>query len=157
MAEQTEKAPQSVAVWDPWQQLERLQDEFDRLWGTQLFTRRGPGLAKLSDWRPRCDVFEDGNELVVKAELPGVKREDIEVELDDGMLTIKGSRKEEKEVKEEHYHRMERSSGSFYRQIPLPGAVSSATVKATHKDGVLEIRVPKPAPEPSKATKITVG
>jgi len=155
MAEQAEPT-KTVAAWDPWQQLERLQDEFDRLWGSQVFPRRGPGMPKLSDWRPRADVYEDGNELVVKAELPGVKREDIEVNVEAGVLTIRGTRKDEKEIKEEHFHRMERSSGSFFRQIPLPGVVSADAIKATHKDGVLEIRLPKPTPEPPKGKTIPV-
>ena len=72
------------------------------------------------EWRPSVDVFEDGNDLVVQAELPGVKREDIVVELDDDVLIIRGSKSEAKEVKQEHYHRMERSSGTFQRRIPLP-------------------------------------
>lgn len=157
MAEQSEQSSRQVAVWDPWRQLERLQDEFDRLWGGPLFSWRRPAFTRAAEWRPRCDVYEDGGDLVVKAELPGVKKEDIQVELDEGVLTIRGSRKEEKEIKEDQYYRMERASGTFFRQIPLPGPVKADQIKANYKDGVLEVRLPKPAPEQPKATRIPVG
>jgi HSP20 family protein len=108
--------------------------------------RRGlmPAAAGLA-WTPDVDVFERDGRLVVRADLPGVKREDVDVHVEDGVLVIRGSRKEEHEVKEEGYHRMERVQGSFARRIQLPDGVRPADVAASFKDGVLEVVVPRPA------------
>jgi HSP20 family protein len=108
-------------------------------------------------WTPRVDIFEEGNELVVKAELPGVKKEDMEVTLEGDTLIIRGERKQEKEVKEDHYYRKESSYGSFSRQFTVPAGITSADIKASYKDGILEVRLPKPAQPESAKTTIPVS
>jgi len=136
----------------------RLPDEIDRLfrdlWG-DLLPAREEWLAPVGVTFPVVDVYESNGELVVKAELPGMKREDIDVSYRDGMLTIQGERKEEKEVKEGNYHRRESAYGAFKRVIQLPYEVKAEDAKATYKDGVLEIRFPK-LEEKEKGTKIQI-
>lgn len=149
--------------WDPFTQFETLQDEMQRIWGQTwpLVPRplSGP-LRRLSlapgSWVPTMDVFEQDGSLVVKAELPGVKKEDIDVKLEHGDLVIRGARREEREVKEEEYYRLERSRGSFYRRIPLPFDVQSEQITADFTNGLLEVRVPRPAQELPAPKKIEV-
>jgi len=101
-----------------------------------------PFAATETFWAPALEVFEKGNELFVKAELPGLKKEDVTLDITDSELTIKGERKMEKEEKEKGYYRTELSYGSFYRSIPLPEGAKIDLAKATMKDGVLEVRLP---------------
>ena len=135
----------------PFDMFETLQEEMARLWGQawplSLFpiSRRLAELAPgTPTWTPRVDVYEKDGSLVVKAELPGAKKEDIAVTLDDGELVIRGEKKAESEVKDEHYYRMERSYGSFYRRLRLPFEASAESIQATYTGGILEIRIPKP-------------
>lgn len=134
--------------WDPF---EELRQEMARIWGMggtmfpwapATLQRR---LGRETPWAPSIDVYEKDNALIVKAELPGVKKEDVQVTLDDGDLVIRGERKAEHEVKEQDYYRMERSYGSFQRRLPLPFDVKPEQVTANFKDGVLELRIPRPA------------
>jgi HSP20 family protein len=131
------------------QEMGRFFDRDYWPWPAARFFREGA-------WAPRIDVYEEGNELVVRADLPGVKREEVQVTVDGDQLVLRGERKEEKEIKEERYYRSERSYGSFYRSITLPGAVDPKDIKAQLRDGVLEVRVPKPAPEKAAGTAIPV-
>jgi len=149
---------------EPLEMFEALQDEMTRLWsqtwpfGGMPFSRRmGQLFQAPAIWSPRVDVFEKDNSLVVKAELPGTRREDIEVTLDRGDLMLRGERKAESEVKEEHYYRMERSYGSFYRRLPLGFDADPTKIVATFVDGVLEVRIPKPTEVETKAQKIQVS
>jgi len=105
---------------------------------------------------PEMDIFEDGNDVVVKAEMPGMKKEDIEVNLTDDTVTVSGEKKKEEKVEKKDYYRVERSYGSFSRSFRLPKEVQSDKAKATFKDGVLEIRVPKTAEAISKEKKLTI-
>jgi len=149
--------------WDPFTQFESLQDEMQRIWGQTwpLVPRplSGP-LRRLSlapsTWVPTIDVFERDGSLVVKAELPGVKKEDIDVKLEHGDLVIRGERREEREVKEDEYYRLERGRGSFYRRIPLTFDVQSEQITADYTNGLLEVLVPRPAREPPAPKKIEV-
>lgn len=102
------------------------------------------------------DVYEKDNALFVKAELPGLKKEDVQVEVEGEDLVIRGESKTESEVKDGDYYRSERSFGSFYRRLPLPAGVTSEQIQATLKDGVLEVRVPKPTEAAPEVKKITV-
>jgi HSP20 family protein len=102
------------------------------------------------------DVYHQNGDLVVKAELPGVQKDDIEITLDAGYLVIRGQRKEENEAKEEDYYRMERSYGTFYRRLPLPAEVQADQVQASFADGVLQIRLPQAATPKPEAKKITI-
>jgi HSP20 family protein len=150
----------ALARWYPIDVFEALQDEMDRFWRRlspelpvtprSRFRRgSGPGTA----WAPRIDVYDRDNAIVVKAELPGIKKEDVQVELADGVLVIRGESKAESETKGEQYYRMERSIGSFYRRLPLPFEAKPEQVQANLTDGVLELRITRPAemkPEPQK-------
>ena len=105
---------------------------------------------------PSVDIFEEGEDLVMKAELPGIRKEDIDVRLTDGMITISGEKKNEDEIKRKDYYKWERSYGSFCRSFELPAEVQKNKVKSTFKDGVLEIRMPKSPEAIQKEVKIKV-
>jgi HSP20 family protein len=153
-----------TAAWDPIKRLEEMRAEMARLWGEAWpfgpWTTAAP-LRRLvpapTAWAPRVDAFEKDGQIVVKAELPGMKREEIEVAFEEGDLVVKGERKAESEIKEEDYYRLERSHGSFYRRIPMPEGTDPARISATYHDGVLEVRVPLPAGATRQATKIPIS
>jgi HSP20 family protein len=127
-------------------EMERLFDRFlEPAWSE---------MPTVGDWAPTVDVSEDKDAVTVKAELPGVEQKDIAVSLQDGVLTIKGEKRAEKEEKDKRYHRVERSYGAFYRSIQLPSTVDAGKVAATFKDGVVTITAPK-APE-AKGTMIPI-
>jgi HSP20 family protein len=130
-----------------------LEGEMERFWRGpwSIWTTPMPRPFGATAWAPRMDVFEKDDTLVVKAELPGLKKEDVQVELAGRDLIIRGESKAEKEIKEEDYVRSERTFGSFYRRMPLPTGVTPDQVQATLTDGVLEVHVQRPAeakPEP---------
>jgi HSP20 family protein len=106
---------------------------------------------------PSVDIFAEGEDIVVKAELPGMKKEDIEVSMSDNTMTISGEKKQEEKVEKKNYHRVERSYGSFTRSFRLPAEVQMDRAKASYKEGVLEIRVPKSEEAKAKEKKIPVG
>jgi HSP20 family protein len=108
------------------------------------------------EWAPSVDVAETDEEIVVTAELPGIKQEEVDISIADNVLTLKGEKKEEKEVKEKNYHRIERSYGSFQRSISLPTGVDAGKAKATYKDGILCVTVPKVEEAKPKQIKIDV-
>lgn len=105
---------------------------------------------------PTVDIFEDGNSVVVKAELPGMKKEDIEVNISDDIITISGEKKSEDKVEKKDYYRLERSYGSFTRTLQLPAETRTEDAKASFRDGVLEVRIPKTETAVQKVKKITV-
>lgn len=151
------------ARWAPGELLAQMQAEMDRVFGERWpfaglpFARPLRRLMELpTAWTPRVDVYEQEGALVVKAELPGIRKEDVEVAIGEGNLIIRGERKAEAEVKEEHYYRMERSFGAFYRRLPLPEGVKTEAIEATFTDGVLAVRVPKPAARPAEPTRIAI-
>lgn len=131
---------------------------FDRI--ARGFTPRAlrlwPRLWASEEWLPEVDVFERNGKIVVRADLPGMKREDIQVTVEGDLLTIKGHREEEKEVKEEHYYCSERSTGEFSRTMRLPEGVGVEGVEAKYEDGVLEVTVPRPAAPKLEAKNVTV-
>ncbi len=138
-----------ISIWNPFAELERIRKEFDRLFDEMTVTETEKVFA------PVVDVYETDSELVIKAEIPGAKKEDIEVSIKDNAVHIKGEKKEEKEEKTETVHRVERFYGRFERMIPLPTEVDTEKAKAEYKDGVLEIRIPKT--ETSKERKIQIS
>lgn len=149
--------------WDPFRELESLRREieriFDEVFERTPFFRRGMEIEPIEEyeraWSPACDVYETDKEIVVKANLPGVSKDNVEVIVTEDAITIKGQAKEETEVKEKNYYRRELNYGAFQRVIPLPLAVKSDEAKATFKDGILEIRVPKQEVSP-KGRKINI-
>jgi HSP20 family protein len=154
---------------DPFGALRQVASEFDRVfdepfWPSFNWPFRGFLAPRTTAWSPGIDVFERDNRLITKIDLPGLKKEDVKVEVTDGWLTIFGERKNEVEEKKENYYRCEREFGNFYRAVPLPENVKFEDVKATFTDGVLEVSVPltvkvEPKPrnveieEPAKAAK----
>jgi HSP20 family protein len=159
------KAEQRPArMRDVFDMFDQFQREMGRMWGdmSPLFPRPiSRALGRPSDaattWAPRMDVYEKDGHLVVKAELPGVKNEDIKVTLRDRGLIVEGERKTEHEVKEEDYYRSERAYGRFYRYLPLDFEVDANKVKATCKDGVLEVRIPRPAQPEASGKSIPIS
>ncbi|HEV2128270.1 MAG TPA: Hsp20/alpha crystallin family protein [Thermomicrobiales bacterium] len=148
--------------WDPFAMFTELEAEMDRMFGQRLPAflpiRRYTG-ALGEGWAPSTDVFEKDGDIVVKAELPGVRKDDINVSVEQGSLVIKGERTAEEEVKEENFYRSERFTGAFYRRFPLPQGVDEDKSTADYTDGVLEVHVPKPGGEAAKpeARKIQVS
>jgi len=137
--------------------LDRLMEDMWRRPFPSVFGRdRWLPVRPLGIRMPSLDVYEEKDSVVVKAELPGMKKEDIEVNLTGENLTIKGEKKEEKEVKEDDYYRRERSYGSFLRSVDLPCEVKSGEIKASFKDGVLEIRMPKTEEAKKKAVAVKI-
>jgi HSP20 family protein len=139
--------------WDPLRELFSLRNEIDRMFD-RFFAPIEFGTEELV-WTPSIDMYETDKELVVKAELPGLTSKDVDITLTDDTLTIKGEKKEAEEVKSENYYRKETRYGAFHRVIQLPTPVKKEDVKATFKDGVLEIRLPK-AVEETRGIKIKV-
>jgi len=114
----------------------------------------GPAFFKMDDISPSVDIFEEGDNVVVKAEIPGISKDDLNVSISENTLTLSGEKKQEEKVDKKNYHRVERSYGSFCRSFRLPANVNSNKVEASFKDGVLEIKMPKT--EESKQKKITI-
>jgi len=144
----------ALVRWDPARELDTLQGDVNRLFDS-FFGRRGDATAGARRWVPAMDLVETGDSLVLRADLPGMDRDDIEVEVKDGVLTVSGERKAEHETEREGYHRVERSFGRFSRSLGLPRGVDPGAVTASFERGVLEVRLPKP--EERKATRIEIG
>ena len=138
----------------PRREVERFQDEISRVFENFFPFMWDRPSAYPAEWEPNVDVTETENEVIVEAELPGMKKEDVQVSLDDDTLVIRGERKREQKKEEGRYHSTERYYGSFYRSLKLPTNVQSENVEANFKDGVLEIVLPKR--EEVKAKKIDV-
>jgi len=113
-------------------------------------------MSAMQEIMPDVDIFESDGDVVVKAELPGMKKEDIEVTLSDGTITISGEKKQEEAIKKKDYYKVERSYGSFCRTFSLPAEVKTDKVKSTFKDGVLEVRIPKSEAAKSKEVKVKI-
>jgi HSP20 family protein len=133
-----------------------LQDEVNRLF-EDSFTRERSGHADLATWAPPVDIYETENELVVKAELPDFQEKDIDVRIANNMLTIRGERKFEKDVKEENYLRIERACGSFMRSFSLPNTVSPENIRADYRNGVLTLHMAKREESKPKQIKVSVA
>jgi HSP20 family protein len=137
--------------WDPFTMFNDLEGEMDRMFGSRfpfmqpLFRGAGRQGRSGQGWAPSADIYEKDGNLVVKAELPGVDRNDVSVSVESGDLVIQGERKSDDEVNEENYYRMERFSGSFYRRFTLPEGVDEDKITAEYKDGVLHVQIPKPS------------
>jgi HSP20 family protein len=137
----------------PWGGMTGLTQEMDRVFD-HFFESRWEELPALGDWVPKVDVSETKDAVVVKAEVPGMEAKDLQASLQENVLTITGEKRQEKEEKDERYHRVERSYGSFTRSMRLPAGVDSGKVNAAFKNGVLTVTLPKTAA--AKATPIPV-
>lgn len=160
MADQKQTAMATRDARDPFSLLRQMTSELDRAFDDPFFNVRWPSLRlpamATSGWAPRVDVFEREGRLVTKVDLPGVKKEDVSVQVTDGQLALSGERKHETEETKDNVYRSEREYGSFYRAVPLPQGVKLEDVKATFADGVLEVSVPLPTQPEAKVRKVEI-
>jgi HSP20 family protein len=162
MAAEKSKTKKEVAPYQP-PRLPMMFDEadrmFNRFFGRPFGLMRWPKMLwpeELDAGFPSVDIFEENNSVTVKAEMPGVKKEDLDVNVTEDAITISGEKKKEEKIEEKDYYRYERSYGSFSRTLPLPAGVQSGKAKARFKDGVLEIKVPKSPAAVKKEKKIPI-
>ncbi len=149
----------AIVRWEPFRELLSTQDRFNQLFNqtfSQVFGSEGRELGK-SVWAPAVDVYETNNNLVFKAELPGIDPKDVDVRVENGTLTISGERKVEKDVNEGNYHLVERSHGSFVRSFNLPPTINIENVTAEYKDGILTLNMAKREEAKPKSIKIQVA
>jgi HSP20 family protein len=146
-------------TWDPFREIEEMRNQFTRLLGDRRPLRRDGGseALELTDWLPPVDITEDSKEYTVKAELPGLTKENVKVTVEGGVLEITGERKEEKEEKDKKHHRIERSYGSFRRSFTLPEDSSGEKVTADFKDGVLKVHLAKDQTAKTKSVEVKVS
>jgi HSP20 family protein len=146
-----------LARWNPFRELEDMQGRLNRLFGEPSIARTGENGMSFSGWSPAVDVQETDQEYLIKADLPDVKKEDVKVELLDGMLTIEGERQQEKEEKGKTFHKIEREYGKFLRRFAMPSEVDASKVQADFKNGVLNVHLPKSATAKPKAIDVKVS
>lgn len=139
--------------WDPMREMDTMRDRMNALFDN-FFSRKAEPEEGLWGWSPAVDLYEDDSKYVVKAELPGVDKDKIQINLTGRVLSLSGERSDEKELKEEKVYRRECSYGRFERTFTLPAEVDPDSIKAEYKDGVLKIEVPKP--EEQKPKQISV-
>lgn len=145
----------ALVRWDPFRDIITLRERMDKMFEDSLSRFRISEEETMPTfWSPAVDIYETDENIVLKAELPGVDKKEVTVEVKDNTLVLKGERSREKEVKEENYHRVERSFGTFMRSFSIPVSVKQDQVKAKFKDGVLEVTMPKS--EESKPNQVKV-
>ena len=142
----------SLIRWDPFRDVMSLQERMNRLFSDTL--ARGSSEESTGTWAPPVDIYEDGEKLVLKAELPGVRKEDLEVKVENNVLTLQGERRQEKDVKSEHFHRVERTYGTFVRSFTLPAGMVTDQIRAEFRDGVLTLTLPKAEEAKPKLIKV---
>ena len=138
--------------WEPFDELATLRSRMDQLWSRMA----APGEPGLASWTPTTDVLETKDEIVIKSELAGVDEKDVDVQIDSGVLTIKGEKKAEQETDEKGYRRIERSYGTFLRSFTLPADVEGEKISAAFANGVLEVHMPKKAGAKPRSVKVDV-
>jgi HSP20 family protein len=143
----------TLTMWSPWRELARAQEEQSRLLEDRFVFRAGESLG----WTPATDIYEDEEGLTLKFELAGVEPKDVDIRFENGVLTIKGDRKLEKEEKKENYHRVELAYGAFNRSFSLPATVDAEKIAAESKLGVLVVRLPKKAEAKPKSIQVKVN
>jgi HSP20 family protein len=146
--------------WEPVRELQTMQNEMNRLFNTFFdspSTGANGGHAPLRRWIPAMDVVETADHFVLRADLPGISENDVNIELDDNVLTISGQRRSEHESRNEGYYRVERASGSFSRSLTLPEGVDADGIQASFDSGVLEVKIPKPEQQKPRKVQISLG
>lgn len=136
----------TLARWEPFAELGELRSQFDRVFGD---------LLDGSGWAPAIDVVRDNGDLVIRADVPGIKPEEVKIEVEDGILTVSGEHEEKKEEKDKRFLRRERRYGSFSRSVALPEGVEAKKIKARTRDGVVEVTVPLPKEAAKEKIQIT--
>lgn len=148
----------SMVRFDPFRDLATMQDRINRIFGDAYTRRFDDDLTQRGEWFPPVDIYENANqEIVLKAELPGISREDIDLRVENNTLTLRGERKRDTEVKQEQYHRIERSYGSFSRSFSLPSRIDTEKVRADFKEGVLSIVLPVKAEAKPRQIEVAVN
>lgn len=145
----------SIIKYDPFRELRNLQDEMNRLFNVNFAGKFNQEDMASSGWTPSVDIYESEGEIVLEAELPGMKRDDFEVSIENNIITLKGEKNFEKSEESDSYHRVERAYGSFTRSFSLPRSVSAENTKADFSNGILRVSLPKK--EEAKARKIKVA
>jgi HSP20 family protein len=145
----------AIVRWDPFRDVAALQDRINRIFNESFGRSRDlDDDVSLYDWRPPVDIYETATGIVLKVELPGVNKDDVSVEVKDNVLTLKGERLVDPEIKDEHYYRKERSFGKFNRSFSLQEPIKPDLIKASFKEGVLTVEIP--TPEEEKPKQVTV-
>lgn len=145
----------AMTRWDPFRDLVSLQDRMNKLFEDSLArSNTADQEMTMGAWTPAVDIFETSDEVVLKADLPGVEKQDIDLRIEHNRLTLRGERKFLKETTQEDYHRIERSYGTFSRSFQLPFSIDQDRISAEHQDGVLEVHLPKK--ESSDPTQLKV-
>jgi HSP20 family protein len=146
-----------LTPWDAFRELSRIRHEMDRLWSRwPHWPRRDREAMTVAEWSPRVDISEDGKGYLIKAELPGVNKEDVRITVRDGGLSIRGERRTEVEEKGKKLHRREWTYGSFERRFALPPGTDPDSITSEFKDGLLKVHVPKSPDAKSKATQVEI-
>jgi HSP20 family protein len=138
--------------WDPFRDLSRLQDELARTFGEDRLFRPSESVG----WTPACDIYEDDESLALRFELAGVEPKDVDIRFENGVLTVRGERKLEREDRRDNYHRIERQYGTFTRSFTLPASVDGEKIRAEAKNGVLEVMLPKRAEAKPRSIQVKI-
>ena len=146
----------TITRWEPFRNLASFQGQMNRMFEDAFFRGR-TGDSTLTTWAPPVDIYETENELVVKADLPDLNEKDLDVHVENNMLTIRGERKFEQEVSEDSYLRVERVYGSFTRSFSLPNTVNAEAIKAEYRNGTLTVRMPKREESKPRQVKVNVN
>jgi HSP20 family protein len=147
----------NIVRWDPFRELEGMQARLNRMFGERPLRGIDSENLSFAAWAPAVDIQETDTEYIVKADLPEVKREDVKVEFEDGVLTVEGERKQDKEEKGKKFHKIEREYGKFVRRFALPTEVDAARLSAEFKEGVLNVHLPKSLNGKAKAISVKVA
>ena len=147
---------QTISRLDPFRGLNSLQDQVNRLFD-ETFSRGRSAESEMGTWAPAVDIYETEQELVLKADLPEVNQQEIDIRIENNMLTIRGERKFHNEVSQDNYLRIERTYGPFTRSFSLPNAINTEAIKADYHNGVLSIHMPKREESRPKQIRIGVG
>jgi HSP20 family protein len=147
----------NLVKWDPFVELEDVSKHLNRIFGR--FPARAEAdreILTMADWAPTVDITETDAAYLIKGEIPGVNKEDVKVTIEDGMITMRGERRQENEEKDKKFHRIERSYGSFMRSFRVPDDVDEAAVKAEFKDGMINVTLPKSGKSKAKSVNVSI-
>ncbi len=148
----------AIVRWDPFRDLAEVQERVNRVLGEFYGGRGQDDVMRRGTWIPPVDIYEGPNqEMVIKAELPDIRREDIDIRVEDNTLTISGEKKLDEEVKQEQFHRVERAYGTFTRSFSLPATIDTEKVNADYKNGVLTVKLPMREEAKPKQIQVKVG
>jgi HSP20 family protein len=148
----------NLVKWNPFRELEEVSNRLNSLFGRMpARAETGADMLAVADWMPTVDISETESGYLIKAEIPEVKKEDVKVNIQDGMLTISGERHQEKEEKNKRYHRLERVYGSFSRSFRMPDDADENTVNAEFKDGMLNVTLPKSKKAETKSVSVSIA